>query len=135
MKTFIGASQVKTLVLGLSMQLQASSTGENKTPFAAGSQKTNSTHCFLFGFYQFFFRFLARFGAPIIEMGPIHEHLFLNQRSKDNIISTGSTSKIHPTKRLGKVDSATRQNHKHILDSGKKEHNITKRVTTGIGHL
>ena len=52
---------------------------------------------------------------------------------KNNIINNRST-KLNPTKRLDKVDRATRQNHKYKLDSGNKDHNITKKVTTKIRH-
>ena len=54
---------------------------------------------------------------------------------KDNIIKNRiNQEKLNPTKRLDKVDRATRQNHKYKLDSGNKEDNITNKVTTKISH-
>ena len=71
----------------------------------------------------------------MIEVVQIRNIYFLSISGlKDNIINNKSTKDRNPTKRLGKVDSATRQNHIYKLDSGNRKYNITKGVTIEISH-
>ena len=70
------------------------------------------------------------------EVQVVEQHLFFHTpRSKDNIISTDSTRKIVPTKRLDKVDDTTGRIDYTILNSTLEiNNNPLLRVTTGIGH-